>query len=155
MVDVIGGNQATGTATDTAVVSIPKGICNHTYSVWYKMQPLLPMMVVCDCRVDLNGNGEATGTATDTAVVSTPRPSCNHTHPIYLHAQVCHCRVNLIGGGEAIGTATDTAVVFTPGEAAHNQMYLYNMTLPHGFFSQAPPGTSTHLGSVESESHVA
>lgn len=61
------------------------------------------------------------------------------------------CRINLIGGGSAQGTATDAAAVFTPGEAAQNQMYLYNMTLPHGFFSQAPPGTSTHLGAVERE----
>lgn len=68
------------------------------------------------------------------------------THPV-LH----DCRVNLIGGGEAQGTATDVAAVFTPGEAAQNQMYLYNMTLPHGFFSAAPEGTSTHLGSVTSK----
>ena len=61
------------------------------------------------------------------------------------------CRINLIGGGEAQGLATDTAAVFTPGEAAQNQIFLYNMTLPHGFFSQAPPGTTTRLGTVESE----
>lgn len=33
--------------------------------------------------------------------------------------------------------------------------HIYNMMLPHDIFSQAPHrGTSTHLGSVESESQV-
>ncbi len=51
-------------------------------------------------------------------------------------------RVNLIGGGQAKGSASDAAVVFTPAKAAHNQLYMYNLTLPHGFFSRAPIGAT-------------
>ena len=57
----------------------------------------------------------------------------------------------MIGGGEAQGTAFDTAAVYTPGEAAQNQMHLYNLTLPHGFFSSAPAGTGNLLDSFNSE----
>ena len=52
------------------------------------------------------------------------------------------CRVNLIGGSEASGTASDTAAVFTPAKAADRQLYMYNLTLPYGFFSRAPLGAT-------------
>lgn len=52
------------------------------------------------------------------------------------------CRVNLIGGTGATGTATDTAAVFTPAKAADKQLYMYNFTLPHAFFSRSPPGAT-------------
>lgn len=52
------------------------------------------------------------------------------------------CRVNLIGGTGANGTATDTAAVFTPAKAADKQLYMYNLTLPHGFFSRSPLGAT-------------
>ena len=52
------------------------------------------------------------------------------------------CRVNLIGGAQANGTATDIAVVFTPAKAADRQLYMYNLTLPHGFFSRSPLGAT-------------
>ncbi|KAL0049946.1 hypothetical protein WJX82_001365 [Trebouxia sp. C0006] len=51
-------------------------------------------------------------------------------------------RVNLIGGGQAKGSPRDAAVVFTPAKAADNQLYMYNLTLPHGFFSRAPIGAT-------------
>ena len=51
-------------------------------------------------------------------------------------------RVNLIGGGQAKGSPSDAAVVFTPAKAADNQLYMYNLTLPHGFFSRAPIGAT-------------
>lgn len=54
----------------------------------------------------------------------------------------CVCRVNLIGGRRAKGTPTDTAAVFTPAKAADRQLYMYNLTLPHGFFSRSPPGAA-------------
>ena len=52
------------------------------------------------------------------------------------------CRVNLIGGSQVNGTATDTAAVFTPAKAADKQLYMYNLTLPHGFFSRSPLGAT-------------
>ncbi len=54
----------------------------------------------------------------------------------------CVHRVNLIGGSQAKGSASDAAVVFTPAKAADNQLYMYNLTLPHGFFSRAPIGAT-------------
>ena len=61
-------------------------------------------------------------------------------------SQVCKCllpcRVNLIGGSQANGTSTDTAAVFTPAKAADKQLYMYNLTLPHGFFSRSPLGAT-------------
>ncbi|DBA69416.1 TPA: hypothetical protein ACH3X2_012829 [Trebouxia sp. C0005] len=51
-------------------------------------------------------------------------------------------RINLIGGGQAKGSPSDAAVVFTPAKAADNQLYMYNLTLPHGFFSRAPIGAT-------------
>lgn len=55
------------------------------------------------------------------------------------------CRVNLIGGSQANGTATDTAAVFTPAKAANKELYMYNLTLPHGFFSRSPLGATDVL----------
>ncbi|DBA95115.1 TPA: hypothetical protein ACH3X1_002625 [Trebouxia sp. C0004] len=58
-------------------------------------------------------------------------------------------RVNLIGGSQAKGSPSDAAVVFTPAKAADNQLYMYNLTLPHGFFSRAPIGATDLFKSEE------
>ena len=59
------------------------------------------------------------------------------------NARLCTVpRVNLIGGGQAKGSPIDAAVVFTPAKAADNQLYMYNLTLPHSFFSRAPTGAT-------------
>lgn len=49
----------------------------------------------------------------------------------------------LIGGAEATGKANDTAAVYTPAfhqynEEGKRQVYVWNVTLPEGFFSRAP-----------------
>lgn len=53
------------------------------------------------------------------------------------------CRVYLIGGAEATGKANDTAPVYTPAfhhytEEGKRRVYVWNMTLPEGFFSRSP-----------------
>ena len=48
----------------------------------------------------------------------------------------------MFGGSKAQGTAADTAAIFTPAKAADNQLYMFNLTLPHGFFSRAPLGAT-------------
>ncbi|KAL3131914.1 hypothetical protein ABBQ38_007617 [Trebouxia sp. C0009 RCD-2024] len=67
----------------------------------------------------------------------------------------CVCRVNLIGGRRAKGTPTDTAAVFTPAKAADRQLYMYNLTLPHGFFSRSPPGAADLFKTVHDENPCA
>lgn len=56
-----------------------------------------------------------------------------------------------MGGAEATGRLNDTAAVYTPAfhqynEQGQRQVYVWNVSLPEGFFSRAPlhedPGAS-------------